>query len=63
MTRKKYIKMVIAMCEKLYAKQGKHLDGKALNWYRDLTIAKMSGYNSYNDAWDDLKILRDIVEM
>lgn len=51
------------MCEKHYAKQGKHLDGKALKWYRDLTIAKMSGYNSYNDAWDGLKILRDIVEM
>ena len=63
MTRKKYIKMVVAMNEKIYSTQGIHLDGKKLKWYRDLTLAKTNGFKSYEDAWNALKKLRDLVQM
>lgn len=51
------------MVEKNYLMQGKHLDGKGLAWYRDLSVNKMSGFNSYAAAWESLKPLRDIVGM
>lgn len=63
MTRKKYIKMVIAMSEKMYVSQGKHLNGEVLKWFRDFNIAKISRFNSYNDAWENLKVLRNCVKM
>lgn len=62
MTRKRYVKLLVASCEKLWAKQGKHLDGKGLKWYRDLTIAKMDN-KSYAEAWESLKEFRELVGM
>ena len=63
MTRKRYIKLNVAMCEKMWAKQDKHLGGEVLKWYRDLSIDKIKGYKSYAEAWEDLKEFRDLVGM
>lgn len=65
MTRKRYIKLVVALSKKILEKEGKHLVGENLKFYRDTTLAKINGYKykSYAEAWDDLKALRDIVEM
>ena len=62
MTRKRYVKLLVAACEKLWAKQDKHLGGKELKNYRDLNIDKM-GYKSYAEAWEGLKAFRDLVGM
>ena len=63
MTRKKYIKMVRALCEKLHYKyNGGHLDGKSLKFYRDTNINKITP-NSYAEAWELLKPARDCVGM
>ena len=64
MTRKRYIKLVVALCEKLQkGYDGKHLNGETLKFYRERSLKDMPKYSSYADAWNDLKPARDCVEM
>lgn len=64
MTRKRFIKLTMTLCEKIWVKEGKHLSGENLKYYRDITLAKMTGqYSSYTEAWECFKAIRDIVGM
>lgn len=65
MTRKRYNRLCVALCEKLqYDNNGQHLDGKALKFYRDREhrIGFIKA-NSYTEAWEKLKPAREIVGM
>lgn len=62
MTRKRYIKLVTAVCEKHFAINGGHLKGKDLKWFRDFYLTKTL-HKSYAEAWEEWKPLRDCVNM
>lgn len=63
MTRKRFQKLLIATCEKLYNQHdGSHLKGNTLKWYRDKNLTTIKA-NSYTEAWEMLKPLREIVGM
>lgn len=63
MTRKRYIKLTRAMAEKIqYKYNGKHLDGKVLKFYESRNITNIKP-NSYAEAWEILKPVRDLVGM
>ena len=63
MTRKRFIKLCIAMCEKLQMQNdGRHVKGKILRWYRDKDLTTIDA-KSYAEAWEMLKPARDCVGM
>ena len=47
---------------KVLEKQGKHIDGKTLAFYRDKDLTTIEA-NSYAEAWEMMKPLRDCVNM
>lgn len=62
MTRKRFIKLCVAMSEKILQKQGRHMSGEVLKWYRDKDLTTIQA-KSYAEAWEILKPARDIVGM
>lgn len=62
MTRKKFIKLTVALMQDIYRMpcNNKNLDGKTLKWYRDWSLNK-TPYTSYKDAWRGLKVIIDMV--
>jgi len=63
MTRKKYIKMVITMTDRIVFNQtGKHPDGKTLRWYHTRSLKNIKA-KSYAEAWEMLKPARELAEM
>lgn len=63
MTRRRYVKLSMGLCEKICKKYNNtHVCGKDLKYYRDLNITKIKA-NSYAEAWERLKPARDCVGM
>ena len=62
MTKKKFRKMMVALMVKVLEKNGKHIDGKTLAWYRDKDLTSIKA-QSYAEAWEVVKPLRDLVGM
>ena len=64
MTRSKYIGKVRALADAIqYKYNGKHIDGHILSFYRDTQIRKTLKFNSYAEAWENLKPARELVNM
>lgn len=62
MTRRRWRKMMTALMTKVLEKGGHRIDGKTLAWYRDKDISNIQA-QSYAEAWESVKPLRDIVGM
>jgi hypothetical protein len=62
MTRKKFRKMMVALATKVYESQGLHISGDILEFYRDIDVRTMKA-NSYEEAWEMVKPLREAVGM
>ena len=62
MTKKKFRKMMVALMVKVLERNGKHIDGKTLAFYRDKDLTNMKAEN-YKEAWESMKPLRDLVGM
>ena len=54
---------MVALCEKVYAQQGKHVDGAVLRFYRGKKISSVEGKASYAEAWKSMKPIREMVGM
>jgi len=63
MSRQRWQKLMVALCEKVYAQQGKHVDGETLRFYRGKGIASIEGKTSYAEAWKSMKPIREMVGM
>ena len=66
MTRKRFNKLTVALCEKIQMKyNGEHLKGDALKFYRDKEhrIGNTVKFSSYAEAWESLKSARELVGM
>ena len=51
-----------ALMTKVLKKGGNRIDGKTLAWYRDKDLSSIQA-QSYAEAWEMVKPLRDIVGM
>ena len=66
MTRKRFNKLCVALVEKMqYKYAGKHMSGKDLKFYNNRThmIGTVVKKDSYAEAWETLKPIRDLVGM
>ena len=62
MTKKRFRKLMVALMTKVYENNGKHIDGATLAFYRDKDMTNMK-VNSYAEAWELVKPLRESVGM
>ena len=59
MTRKRYIKLTIALFDKINMDvEEKHIDGEMIRWLRSRRVSDFKGVKSYQEAWDKFYTMR-----